>query len=247
MSKKEKLKDILNMCAVFFKIGLFSFGGGYAMLSMIEREAVEKHKWLTKPELMDVFAVAESTPGAISVNIATFIGTQRGGILGGVLTTLALILPSLIIISAISLVIDLIYANPWVQYIFRGIRVGVVVLIARISIKFFKDIEKTWLPLLLFATALALGIFTSVSVIYVVLGSVALSIAYAAGIRISANRKFGKIITYAHAYERDSVENTNSVPNCSYIGDNRGESVREGDEQDTKRVFNDETEEEVKQ
>ena len=129
LSLAQKLKESLKMFLVFFKIGLFSFGGGYAMLTMIEHEVVEKRGWLTHNELLDIFAIAESTPGAISINIATFIGTKRAGVIGGCITTFGVVLPAFLVIFALSYVLDLVRDNVWVNALFKGVRVGVVVLI----------------------------------------------------------------------------------------------------------------------
>ena len=138
----EKLKESLKMFLVFFKIGLFSFGGGYAMLAMIEHEVVDKRSWLTHGELLDIFAIAESTPGAISINIATFIGTKRAGVLGGCITTLGVVLPAFLVILALSYILDLVRDNKWVNALFTGVRVGVVVLIIHAALKFLKKIKK---------------------------------------------------------------------------------------------------------
>ena len=128
LSLAQKLKESLKMFLVFFKIGLFSFGGGYAMLTMIEHEVVEKRGWLTHNELLDIFAIAESTPGAISINIATFIGTKRAGVIGGCITTFGVVLPAFLVIFALSYVLDLVRDNVWVRHLNsrrrRGARMG---------------------------------------------------------------------------------------------------------------------------
>lgn len=169
---KQKVLSALKLFAIFFKIGLFSFGGGYAMLTMIEREVVDKHKFLTRAELMDIFAIAESTPGAVAINIATFIGTRQAGVIGGIFTTLGVVLPSFLIILGISYVIDLVRENVWVGYLFRGIRVGVLVLIARAVKTFFRDMRKDWYDFVLLIAAFLIAFLTDVSVIYIILGTV---------------------------------------------------------------------------
>ena len=170
------LKDSLRMFAVFFKIGLFSFGGGYAMLSMIEHEVVDKHKWLTHDELLDVFAIAESTPGAISINIATFIGTKRAGVFGGIFTTLGVVLPSFLVILGLSYIIDIVRENEWVGYIFRGIRIGALVLIVRGAVSFVKNTKRKVIAYVLMAAMFCLALFTDISVIYLMLGAIGISI-----------------------------------------------------------------------
>ena len=97
------MKKILSLFAAFFKIGLFTFGGGYAMVAVIERDLVEKKKWISSEEFSDVIAIAESTPGPLAINSATYIGYKVGGFLGSVFATLGVVLPSLAIIYVISL------------------------------------------------------------------------------------------------------------------------------------------------
>lgn len=176
LSAKEKFISALRLFAIFFKIGLFSFGGGYAMFTMIEREVVEKGKYLTHDELMDVFAVAESTPGAVAVNVATFVGTRVAGIFGGVFTTFGLMLPSIIIIMALSYVIDLVRDNKWVEYLFKGIRAGVLVLIAKAVLSFFRSMRKDWFDFVLLIGAFLIAFLTEVSVIYIILGTIVICI-----------------------------------------------------------------------
>jgi chromate transporter len=176
LSAKEKFISALRLFAIFFKIGLFSFGGGYAMFTMIEREVVEKHKFLTHDELMDVFAIAESTPGAVAVNVATFVGTRVAGIFGGVFTTVGLMLPSIIIIMTLSYIIDLVRDNKWVGYLFKGIRAGVLVLIAKAVLSFFRSMRKDWFDFVLLIAAFLIAFLTEVSVIYIILGTIVICV-----------------------------------------------------------------------
>ena len=176
LSTKEKFISALRLFAIFFKIGLFSFGGGYAMFTMIEREVVEKHKYLTHDELMDVFAIAESTPGAVAVNTATFVGTKTAGIFGGLLATFGLMLPSLIIIMALSYAIGAVRDNKWVTYLFQGIRAGVLVLIAKAVISFIRNMRKSWFDFVLLVSAFAVAFLTEVSVIYIIIGTIVICI-----------------------------------------------------------------------
>lgn len=146
------------------------------MLTMIEHEVVDKRGWLTHDELMDIFAIAESTPGAISINIATFIGTKREGVLGGIITTLGVVLPSFLVILALSYVIDIVRDNKWVTYLFMGVRVGVIVLIVNGALKFLKGMKRTPLAIILAVAMFCLAVFTEISVIYLMLGSIGISI-----------------------------------------------------------------------
>lgn len=186
----EKLKESLKMFLVFFKIGLFSFGGGYAMLAMIEHEVVDKRGWLTHGELLDIFAIAESTPGAISINIATFIGTKRAGIIGGVTTTVGVVLPAFLVILALSYVLDLVRDNKWVNALFTGVRVGVIVLIVHAALKFLKEMKKKVVTVLLAVAMFCLAAFTDINVIYLMLGSIGISITAVAWAHVWARRKF---------------------------------------------------------
>ena len=168
----QVIKELLSLFAVFFKIGLFSFGGGYAMLTLIEAEVVDKHKWITKSELGDIFAIAESTPGPIAVNTATFIGTKRLGVFGGIFATLGVVLPSFIIIVALSYILNLVKDNKWVGFLFKGIRVGGLVLIAKAVFSFFKDMKKTIFSFALMIISFLLVFLLKVDVIYIILGTI---------------------------------------------------------------------------
>ncbi len=190
LSLAQKLKESLKMFLVFFKIGLFSFGGGYAMLTMIEHEVVDKRGWLTHNELLDIFAIAESTPGAISINIATFIGTKRAGVIGGCITTFGVVLPAFLVIFALSYVLDLVRDNVWVNALFKGVRVGVVVLIIHAALKFLKEMKKKVVTVLLAVAMFCLAAFSSVNVIYLMLGSIGISVAAVIIAHAWARKKF---------------------------------------------------------
>ncbi len=150
--KKSKL--ILTLFICFFKIGAFTFGGGYAMLSLLENEFVEKKGWLTKEEFLDMVAIAESTPGPIAINSATFIGYKTAGVLGSTLATLGVVLPSFIIIYIISLFLDKFLTFTLVANAFKGIQACVVYLIGSVGIKMFKQMEKKPLPIAIMSTVL---------------------------------------------------------------------------------------------
>ena len=137
----EKLKNILRVFLVFFKIGLFTFGGGYAMIAVIERELVEKKNWLTHEEFLNIIGIAESSPGPIAINSATFIGYKRCKFFGALFATFGVILPSFIIIFAISLFFEKFLALEYVGYAFRGIQVCVAFLILSAGIKMLKHLN----------------------------------------------------------------------------------------------------------
>lgn len=198
----QYIKEVLTLFGVFFKIGLFSFGGGYAMLTLIEAEVVDKHKWITKSELGDIFAIAESTPGPIAVNTATFIGTKQFGILGGVFATFGVGLPSFIIISVLSLILGLVKDNPWINFLFRGIRVGVLVLIAKAVLSFFKDMRKTVFSFTLMIIAFVLVFIFDADVIYVILGTILVCSVSVAATSYINNRRFHTVGTAEYYNER---------------------------------------------
>ncbi len=152
----NKLKTALQLFLNFFKIGLFTFGGGYAMVAVIERELVERRKWISHDEFLDVVAIAESTPGPIAINSATYIGYKRCGILGSVFATLGVVLPSFIIIFTISLFYYKFLAIKVVEYAFNGIRAGVAYLIISAGIKMFKKLKKTFFSVFTFTLTVVL-------------------------------------------------------------------------------------------
>lgn len=129
--KTNKLKTALKVFATFFKIGAFTFGGGYAMIPLIEREASEKNKWVTKDDILNIIAIAESTPGPIAINSATFVGYRACGVLGSAAATLGVVLPSFIIISVIAFLLGEFGDLKAVQYAFFGIRAGVLALVLK--------------------------------------------------------------------------------------------------------------------
>lgn len=174
-----KAKKVLRMFLVMVKIGLFTFGGGYAMIALLESELVAKRKWLEKDEFLDMVAVAESTPGPVAVNMATFIGYRQGGVAGAAFSTLGVCLPSFLIIFGISFFFDAFLSLSYVSYAFKGIRVCVIYLILSSGWKLLKTMERTPFSLLLFGTVFsALLIFSLLSirfssVLYILLSALA--------------------------------------------------------------------------
>ncbi|MBO5211550.1 MAG: chromate transporter [Clostridia bacterium] len=150
----EKFKNSIKLFLTMFKIGLFTFGGGYAMLALLENEFVEKKGWLTKEEFLNMLAIGESTPGPIAINSATFIGYKTAGVMGSAFATLGVCLPSFIIIYIISLFFDAFLSLKFVEYAFLGIRACVVYLIASAGFKLFKSLKKNVLSIFIFASVL---------------------------------------------------------------------------------------------
>ena len=169
-----------------FKIGLFTFGGGYAMIAILERELVERKKWIEHDEFIDLIAIAESTPGPIAINSSTFIGYKRCGVLGSVFATLGVVLPSFIIIFLISLFYDAFIKIQAVNFAFKGIQACVCFLILSAGIKMFKKIKRTVFNIVLSSlTILGIVAFTLFfphlsfsSIYYILVGGVVGVIVY---------------------------------------------------------------------
>ena len=138
----KKIKGNLSLFLTMLKIGVFTFGGGYAMIALLENEFVEKKKWLEKDEFLDVAAIAESTPGPIAINAATYIGYKNDGIIGSIIATIGICIPSFIIIYAISLFFDAFLSLTLVAYAFKGIQICVVYLILTTGLKMLAHMKK---------------------------------------------------------------------------------------------------------
>ena len=168
------MKVLLKLFLTFFKIGLFTFGGGYAMISQIKENVVEKHKWLTDDELLQIIAIAEATPGPIAINIATFVGFKKKGVLGSAMATLGVVLPSFIIIFIISLFAEAFKQNEYVKYAFSGIKAAVAFLILKTGVNMLKKMKKKPFQVIAFSIVFALMILfelfaISFSAIYFIL------------------------------------------------------------------------------
>ena len=167
---KHKLSRLWQIFFTFFKIGAFTFGGGYAMVPLIQREASEKHGWVTDEDILDIVAIAESTPGPIAINSATFVGYRACGVLGAVCATLGVVLPSFIIILTISSILREFQENLYVQYAFRGIRAGVLALILKAMWGMYKKCKKNVPAYIVMAAAFVLVAFVKVPVLWVIAG-----------------------------------------------------------------------------
>lgn len=139
----QRLKTLGQLFVTMLKIGLFTFGGGQAMISLFDSEFVTKKHWLDSDEFANLIAIAESTPGPIAINCATYIGYKMGKVLGAIVGTLGVVLPSFVIIFLISLFFDRFLSITWVAAAFKGIQVCVVVLILSAGVKLFKKVRKT--------------------------------------------------------------------------------------------------------
>ena len=132
---------LIDLFLTFAKVGLFTFGGGYAMISIIADTCVEKKKWITHDEMMDITVIAESTPGPIAINAATYVGHKQAGIPGSVAATIGMVLPSFVIIYLISTALEPVMQIPLVVNAFRGIRIGVGVVILRVAVQMVKKMQ----------------------------------------------------------------------------------------------------------
>ena len=163
------MKTLWQLFAAFMRVGALTFGGGYAMIPMLEREVVNRHHWATEEELMDYYAVGQCTPGVIAVNVATFVGYKIAGNLGGVIATLGVVTPSLLIIMFIASVLQNFADVPAVKSAFAGIRVCVSVLIFNAVLKLWKKAVVDKAALVLFVLVFLLSLFTKLSpVVFVV-------------------------------------------------------------------------------
>ncbi|HAO29758.1 MAG TPA: chromate transporter [Treponema sp.] len=163
--------ELLELFAVFFKIGLFTFGGGLAMLPLLERELTSKRSWASSEELLDYYAIAQSTPGIIAVNVATFIGFKRKKIIGGIVATAGMVTPSLIIITIIAEFISNFEDIVWVQKALAGINVAVAALLTYSVFTFAKKTIKTWWSFLLYAASFSAVYFFHVHTVIVILSA----------------------------------------------------------------------------
>ena len=144
---------LFDLVVTFAKIGLFTFGGGYAMISLIEHACVEQKMWITHDEMMNVTVIAESTPGPIAINCATFVGYKQKGLVGAVAATIGMVLPSFCIIFLISMVLDHFLEIAWIAHAFMGIKIAVGILILDAAIKMIRKMQKKPIPLTIMACA----------------------------------------------------------------------------------------------
>ncbi len=166
------MKELFELFMAFFRVGLFTFGGGYAMLPLIERETVEKHQWSTNDEILDIFSMSQCTPGVIAVNSATFIGKRVAGVPGATVATLGVVAPSIIIITLVATVLGNFSDLEVVQHAFAGIRAAVAALIFASCVKLYKSAvkSKTQFLMCVFAFILVAFFGTSPMIIVIIAG-----------------------------------------------------------------------------
>jgi chromate transporter len=167
----KTLRGYFDLLWAFFVVGASTFGGGYAVMPVLERELIKKRGWVTFDEVLDFYTIAQITPGIISVNIATFVGCKRMGVFGGIVATVGLLLPGVSLMLLISLFIKRFAEYPVVQHALAGIRLAVCALILDTSIKLIKGFFKNYKAVIIFIIAFALSAVFSVSPVYIILGA----------------------------------------------------------------------------
>lgn len=165
----NKLKTFIKLFITFFKIGAFTFGGGYAMIPLIQKEAVENRKWITDDDILEIVAIAESTPGPIAINAATFVGYRVCGFWGAFFSTLGMVIPSFTVILIISFFLTEFQNIKAVKYAFNGIRAGVLALIIKALFNMYRKVKKSILSYIIMALAFILSAVLKIDVLYVIL------------------------------------------------------------------------------
>jgi len=177
--KQMKAKKVLKLFLTMLKIGLFTFGGGYAMIALLENEFVSKNKWIEKDEFLDMVAISESTPGPIAINAATYIGYRLAGVFGSLAATVGVCIPSFVIIYVISLFFDAFLSLTYVAYAFKGIQIGIIYLILSAGLKMLKGLEKNAFNIVILTATVAVMVLFSVfavsfsAVFYILISGVA--------------------------------------------------------------------------
>ncbi len=172
------MKNIyLDLYITFAKIGSLTFGGGIAMLPMMQNELIDKKQWVSENEILDYYAIGQSTPGIIAVNVATFVGYKKAGILGGIIATLGVITPCVVLITILANLIDSIDHYPNVQKALKGINVAVCALITDTTLNFAKKTSKGAVSILLMLLSFCLIFFFNIKSYIIILGSAFIAVA----------------------------------------------------------------------
>lgn len=164
------MKKSIELFLTFMKIGAFTFGGGYAMIPLIQKEVCENKKWLSEEDISDIAAISESTPGPIAINAATFIGFRRAGFFGACMATLGVVLPSFLIISLLSLILTEFQSYKAVRYAFMGIRAAVLALILKALWMMFRSSKKNVISYCIMGVSLVLTAFLKIDAVFVIIG-----------------------------------------------------------------------------
>ena len=163
-------KTIVSLFLTFLKIGAFTFGGGYAMIPLIQKEVVDRKKWMEDKDILDIVAIAESTPGPIAINSATFVGYEVAGFWGAFGATFGVVLPSFLIILGISFVLRQFQHIRAVQYAFNGVRAGVLAMIIKALVSMYRQCPKNRISYIIAGAAFAAAAFLDVNVLLIIIG-----------------------------------------------------------------------------
>lgn len=230
--KKVAQSSILALFLTMFKIGLFTFGGGYAMIAIMEREIIEKKKWIEKEDFIDLIGISESTPGPLAVNSATYIGYKIHGFWGSFFSTLGAVLPSFIIIFLISLFFEKFMSLTYVGYAFMGIQACVAFIIISAGIKMLKNVEKNALNVILFVlTIVTYSVFSLLSigfssVYYILIGGTIGVLIYLINSILLKKKKITEEGKGDRSVNSESLEN-DDIKKCEI--DSNGYSVKESE------------------
>ena len=159
----------IKLFLTFLKIGAFTFGGGYAMIPLITRETVEHHNWIEEKDILDIVAIAESTPGPIAVNAATFVGYRVGGVVGAFCATFGVVLPSFVIIYLISFILRQFQEMKVIQYAFEGIRAGVLALLIKALVSMYKQVPKNMFSYIIMGTSFIAAAFLDINALLIII------------------------------------------------------------------------------
>lgn len=192
MKNDGKKTSLWTLFITFFKLSAFTFGGGYAMLPLLHEDCVERKKWITDEEMLDMLAISESTPGPFVVNAATFVGYHQAGVPGAAAATFGVVLPSYIVIMVVGVLFALFRDNVWVDAAFRGVRAAVVVLIINAVVKLSKKLKWNVLWVAVALGAFAFSLFLDINVIFALIGAGIVGIVWTVINGRRMNKKAGK-------------------------------------------------------
>ena len=170
----DKFKTLVTLYLTFCKVGVMTFGGGLAMMPMLQKELIEKRGWITDEDLIDYYAIGQSTPGIVAVNVSTFVGYKQAGIAGGIIGTAGIVTPSLIIIMVLANLISSVNDYPWVQKALSGVNVAVAALLTKVTLNFAKNTVKNVFSLALALVSFVLVYFFKVPSFFIIVGAIVL-------------------------------------------------------------------------
>ena len=228
---------MLEILITFFSLGLFTFGGGYAMIPLLKETIVNKKHWMTDDEVLEMIAIAESTPGPIAINMATYVGYKRKGFFGSIFATLGVVLPSLIIIYLISLFFDAFMSNQIIQYAFTGIKCGVAILITKTGIDMLIKCKKNIVNIVLFTITLVTMIVIDLfainfsAILLLLIGGVTGIVVYTLYRKILSNKEVADIVMEDsnESVIDDIDDNNNAVNDKDLIVNNQDNNTSENE------------------